>query len=101
MGVVDADGACQRWSFPPVLDQFDLMDTETDPTELEAIFTDERYGQFWPPLYRLISSLHTHTCITYTHTYIQGCIQDFGSGSEILRGGLSANSPRSFSNFEN
>ena len=50
MGVVDDDEVCKRWSFPPVLDQFDLMDTETDPTELEAIFTDERYSQFRPPL---------------------------------------------------
>ncbi len=32
-----------EWKFPPVLDQFDLMETETDPTELEAIFMDERF----------------------------------------------------------
>ncbi len=62
VGVVDADGACQRWSFPPVLDQFDLMDTETDPTELEAIFTDERYGQFR-------HTLPTNFLSTYIRTY--------------------------------
>ncbi|XP_064387156.1 PDZ domain-containing protein 2-like isoform X2 [Halichondria panicea] len=47
VGVVDDDEVCKRWSFPPVLDQFDLMDTETDPTELEAIFTDERMCEIY------------------------------------------------------
>ena len=31
-----------RWSFPPVLEEFNLMDSETDPAELEVIFADER-----------------------------------------------------------
>ena len=31
-----------RWSFPPVLEDFDLMETEADPAELEQIFADER-----------------------------------------------------------
>ena len=31
-----------EWNFPPQLEDFDLMDTDTDPTELEAIFADER-----------------------------------------------------------
>ena len=33
----------KRWSFPPILDEFDLMATEKDPTELEEIFSDERW----------------------------------------------------------
>ena len=31
-----------RWSFPPVLEDFDLMETEADPADLEQIFADER-----------------------------------------------------------
>ena len=31
-----------RWSFPPQLDEFDLMETDVDPGELELIFEDER-----------------------------------------------------------
>ncbi len=41
--MVNNEGGRKRWSFPPVLDQFDLMETDTDPAELENIFTDERY----------------------------------------------------------
>lgn len=33
----------KRWSFPPVLDDFNLMESDVDPTELERIFADERY----------------------------------------------------------
>ena len=40
--MVSDEGECRRWSFPPVLDQFDLMETDTDPSELEDIFNDER-----------------------------------------------------------
>ena len=32
----------KRWSFPPVLDDFNLMESEVDPAELEAIFADDR-----------------------------------------------------------
>lgn len=32
-----------RWSFPPVLEEFNLMETETGPSELEDIFSDNRY----------------------------------------------------------
>ncbi len=32
----------KRWSFPPILDDFDLMTTEKDPAELEDIFADQR-----------------------------------------------------------
>lgn len=31
-----------RWSFPPELEEFDLMESETDPSELEQIFADDR-----------------------------------------------------------
>lgn len=31
-----------RWSFPPQLEDFDLMETDADPAELEQIFADER-----------------------------------------------------------
>ena len=31
-----------HWSFPPNLDEFNLMDSEVDPAELEAMFTDSR-----------------------------------------------------------
>ena len=32
----------QQWSFPPKLEEFNLMDSDADPSELEAIFSDER-----------------------------------------------------------
>ena len=32
----------KRWSFPPVLDDFNLMESDVDPADLEAIFTDDR-----------------------------------------------------------
>lgn len=32
----------KRWSFPPVLDDFNLMESDVDPTDLEAIFSDDR-----------------------------------------------------------
>lgn len=32
----------KRWSFPPVLDDFNLMESDVDPTDLEAIFADDR-----------------------------------------------------------
>ena len=31
-----------RWSFPPELEEFDLMESDADPSELEQMFTDER-----------------------------------------------------------
>ena len=31
-----------HWNFPPTLDEFNLMDSEVDPAELEAMFTDSR-----------------------------------------------------------
>ena len=34
-----------RWSFPPELDDFDLMESDADPTELEQMFADDRSGQ--------------------------------------------------------
>lgn len=39
----------QRWSFPPVLEDFDLMSTDVDPSQLEDIFADSR----WVTLVRL------------------------------------------------
>lgn len=30
------------WSFPPVLEDFDLIESDIDPSELEAIFADKR-----------------------------------------------------------
>ena len=38
----------RRWSFPPVLDEFDLMVTDKDPSELEDIFSDDRYVFYTP-----------------------------------------------------
>lgn len=32
----------KRWSFPPVLDDFNLMESDVDPSDLEAIFADDR-----------------------------------------------------------
>ena len=34
-----------RWSFPPELEEFDLMESDADPTELEQMFADDRSGQ--------------------------------------------------------
>ena len=31
------------WNFPPVLEEFDLMESDADPTQLEEIFADDRY----------------------------------------------------------
>ena len=31
-----------RWNFPPKLEDFDLMKTDIDPSELELTFADER-----------------------------------------------------------
>ena len=38
-GETDAE---QRWNFPPVLEDFDLMSSDVDPTQLEEIFEDKR-----------------------------------------------------------
>ena len=46
----------RRWSFPPVLDDFNLMESEADPTDLEAVFADDRY----------VLSL-THTSLYFQH----------------------------------
>lgn len=37
------------WKFPPVLEDFDLMESDVDPSELEEIFADERYVQLYFP----------------------------------------------------
>ena len=42
-GVGEGGAETKRWSFPPVLDDFNLMESDVDPTELERIFADERY----------------------------------------------------------
>ena len=31
-----------KWNFPPKLEDFDLMEIDIDPTELELLFADER-----------------------------------------------------------
>lgn len=31
-----------RWNFPPVLEDFDLMSSDVDPSQLEEIFEDKR-----------------------------------------------------------
>ena len=51
----------KRWSFPPVLDDFNLMESDIDPSELEAIFADERCAyifslSFFLWLFDLLSS---------------------------------------------
>ena len=33
-----------RWSFPPQLEDFDLMSTDIDPAELELMFSDDRWA---------------------------------------------------------
>ena len=38
----DGQDEKKRWSFPPLLEEFDLMTTDKDPVELEDIFSDER-----------------------------------------------------------
>ena len=32
-----------QWSFPPQLEEFNLMDLDIDPGMIEDIFTDKRY----------------------------------------------------------
>ena len=32
----------RKWSFPPVLEEFNLMDSDVDPSELEETFADDR-----------------------------------------------------------
>lgn len=39
----EREGERSKWNFPPVLEDFDLMETEADPDELEGLFNDERY----------------------------------------------------------
>ena len=39
---VEEVGERGRWRFPPVLEDFDLMETEADPDELEIMFHDDR-----------------------------------------------------------
>lgn len=41
VGLEEEEDHC-RWSFPPVLDEFDLMETDKDPSELEDMFSDDR-----------------------------------------------------------
>ena len=40
----ETSGQRNRWSFPPMLEDFDLMESEVDPADLEQIFADNRYG---------------------------------------------------------
>ena len=37
-----------NWQFPPVLDEFNLIDVDVDPAILEEIFADKRFvTSFW------------------------------------------------------
>lgn len=36
-----------NWQFPPVLDEFNLIDVDVDPSTLEAIFADKRSVGQW------------------------------------------------------
>ena len=38
----EEEESSHRWSFPPVLEDFDLMESDVDPSLLEEIFADER-----------------------------------------------------------
>ncbi len=38
----DDDVIPARWVFPPVLEDFDLMESDMDPSQLEEIFADDR-----------------------------------------------------------
>ncbi|CAI8006001.1 Multiple PDZ domain protein [Geodia barretti] len=41
VAMVNGD-AGKRWSFPPLLEDFDLMNSDMDPAELEQLFADDR-----------------------------------------------------------
>ena len=51
VAMVNGD-AKKRWSFPPELEDFDLMSSDVDPAELEQMFADDRWAPFRPqPLF--------------------------------------------------
>ena len=45
------------WKFPPALDDFDLMESDVDPSQLEDIFVDDRYT--FTSLYIIIVALQS------------------------------------------
>ena len=47
VAMVNGD-AGKRWSFPPLLEDFDLMNSDMDPAELEQLFADDRWALFRP-----------------------------------------------------
>ena len=55
-----------RWSFPPKLEDFDLMKTNIDPSELEMIFLDERYGY-----HGNVNAVSSQCYLNHTHTHTQ------------------------------
>ena len=60
VAMVNGD-AKKRWSFPPELEDFDLMSSDVDPAELEQMFADDRWAPFRPqPLF--IHEARTYTC---------------------------------------
>ena len=41
-GVEEEEGPDERWPFPPTLDQFNLMESDVDPSDIEKILEDSR-----------------------------------------------------------
>ena len=37
------DDDIQKWNFPPVLEEFNLMDLDADPSAIEELLADRRY----------------------------------------------------------
>lgn len=58
VAMVNGD-AKKRWSFPPELEDFDLMSSDVDPAELEQMFADDRWAPFIP------QPLFIHEACTY------------------------------------
>lgn len=38
----DISNDAEKWDFPPVLEEFNLMDLDVDPAAIEELFGDER-----------------------------------------------------------
>ena len=72
-----------RWSFPPELEDFDLVSTDIDPAELELLFSDDRWALIRPsdstvepssPEEVSLLVRCPYSCGVYTSSWIRGVL---------------------------
>ncbi len=67
------------WNFPPTLEDFDLMESDIDPSQLEDMFADDRYVRI--SLHCLLVCNHLESEIQWSPTTLATC------QSVLIRGG--------------